>query len=169
MLPAGVLCAGVTHTSGMGQSAAFQLVLFPLPSLHNADVAGGLFVPGAVFCMDKAGWSTCLHCWTEMRGVVGKKQEKRGKKISALSISDCIVVVVVVMMVADVCLQILLSRAFFVLCACAVLGTAAMLSNHNSNKSWMKCKSLICYISSKSVSMQKPPVNACAKIQVWTW
>lgn len=105
-----------------------------------------------------------------MRGVVSKRQAKREKKTSALSISDCfvVVVVVVVMVVADVCLQILLSRAFSMLCACAVLRTAAMLSNHNSNKGRMKCKALICYISSKSASMQKTPVNACAERQVWT-
>lgn len=59
------------------------------------------------------------------------------------------------MVVADVCLQILLNRAFLMLCASAVLETAAVLSNQNINKSEMKCKDLICYISSKSVSIHQ--------------
>lgn len=169
LLPARVLCADVTHTNGMGQSAAFQLVLFPLPSLHNADVAWGPFVPGAAFCMDKAGWSTCLCCWTEMRGVVSKRQKKREKN----SLFSQFLIVLLLLwwwwLLMSVCLEILLSRACFTLCACAVLETAAMLCNHNSNESGMKCKALICYVSSKSVTMQKSPLNACAERHVWTW
>lgn len=55
-------------------------------------------MPGAALCMDKAGWSTCLHCWMEMREVVSRRQRRR-KKSSVLSISDCFVGVVVVLVV----------------------------------------------------------------------
>lgn len=73
------------------------------PSVFTAQCTCGPLMPEAAFCMDKAGWSTCLHCWMEMKGVVSKRQKRR-KKSSVLSISDCFVVVMVV--VADLWLSV---------------------------------------------------------------
>lgn len=72
------LCAGVTHTNGRGQSAdssLFSSLCLPC-TMHMRP----LCARGSI-CMDKAGWSTCLHCWTEMRGVVSKSQKKRKKAL----------------------------------------------------------------------------------------
>lgn len=68
------------------------------------------------------------------------------------------------------CLQAFLGRAFFALHACAVFKTAATVCYHNnSNDNGIRCETLICYISSKPVFMQKSPVDACAERSVGTW
>lgn len=157
--------AGATHINETGQSEARQLVLFPLSSLCNADVA---FLPGAAFCMDKAGWSTCLHRWMEMRDMVSRRQRRR-KKPSALSISDCFVLVVV--LAADLCLSPSSSRQglFYPLFLCSVKTSATLCYDNNSNDSGIQCEALICYISSEPGFLQKSPVSACAERSVWTW
>ena len=112
------LRAGVTHINETGQSEACQLLLFPLSSLCNADVARGPFLPRAAFCMDKAGWSTCLHRWTEMREVVSRRQ-RRSKK-SLLS-PFLIVLLLWWCLLIYVCLSSSSSRQglFYPLCLCS--------------------------------------------------
>lgn len=58
-----------------------------LPSAFPAQCRCGmrpLCARGSIH-MDKAGWSTCLHHWTEMRGVVSKRQKKRKKSLCSLN------------------------------------------------------------------------------------
>lgn len=94
----------VTHIGQTGQSEACQLVLFPLPSLCNADVAWGPFLPGQDSAWTKQGGACVFTTGQRLEGWLaeGKGGEK---KISALFISDCFAVVAVVWLLIYVCLS----------------------------------------------------------------